>query len=61
VIAPAAAIAGYPSLTVPAGLISRLPIGITFVAPRNQEGLILQVAKAYERASAARIPPYLTI
>jgi amidase len=60
-IAPAAAIAGYPSLTVPAGLISGLPIGITLVGPRNQEGLLLQVARAYERAGAARIPPYLTI
>ncbi len=50
-IANAAAIAGYPSLTVPAGLVSDLPVGITLVAARNQDGLLLQVARAFERAS----------
>jgi len=59
-IASAAAIAGYPSLTAPAGLISGLPIGITFIGQRNQDGLLLQVARAYERTSAARVPPLLT-
>src|ERR1700744_2648613 len=47
-IASAAAIAGYPSLTVPAGLVNGLPVGITLVAARNQDGLLLQVARAYE-------------
>lgn len=56
-IASAAAIAGYPSLTVPAGLVRNLPVGITLVGRRNQDGLLLQVARAYERASNARIPP----
>jgi amidase len=60
-IASAAATAGYPSLTVPAGLISGLPIGITLVGNRYQEGLLLQVARAYERSSVARTPPLLTI
>lgn len=60
-IAGAAAIAGYPSLTVPAGLISGLPVGITLVARRNQDGLLLQVARAYERAADARVPPHLSI
>ena len=60
-IASAAAIAGYPSLTVPAGLVSGLPAGITFVGPRNQDGLLLQVARAYERATGARVPPHLVI
>jgi amidase len=58
-IAGAAAIAGYPSLTVPAGLVSGLPAGITLVAGRNQDGLLLQVARAYERATNARMPPHL--
>jgi amidase len=60
-IASAAAIAGYPSLTVPAGLVSGLPVGITLVTGRNQDGLLLQVARAYERAANARIPPHLKI
>lgn len=58
-IASAAAIAGYPSLTVPAGLINGLPVGLTLVTGRNQDGLLLQVARAYERASNARVPPHL--
>jgi amidase len=60
-IAGAAAIAGYPSLTVPAGLVSGLPVGLTVVAARNQDGLLLQVARAYERAAYARVPPHLSI
>ncbi len=60
-IAGAAAIAGYPSITVPAGLVSGLPVGVTFVTKRNQDGLLLQVARAYERASQARVPPHLAV
>jgi amidase len=60
-IASAAAIAGYPSLTVPAGLVNGLPVGITLVTRRNQDGLLLQVARAYERAANARVPPHLMI
>ena len=59
-IAGAAAIAGYPSLTVPAGLVSGLPVGITLVGHRNQDGLLLQVARAFERSTNARVPPHLT-
>ena len=58
-IASAAAVAGYPSLTVPAGLVRNLPVGITLVGRRNQDGLLLQVARAYERAGSARVPPRL--
>src|SRR5579863_7629059 len=60
-IAGAAAIAGYPSLTVPAGLVSGLPVGITLVGNRHQDGLLLQVARAYERAANPRTPPHLMI
>jgi amidase len=60
-IAGAAAIVGYPSITVPAGLVSGLPVGVTFVARRNQDGLLLQVARAYERAAQARVPPHLAV
>jgi amidase len=60
-ISSAAAIAGYPSITVPAGLIQGLPVGITLVTQRNQDGLLLQVARAYERAAMARIAPKLAV
>jgi len=60
-IAGAAAIAGFPSLTVPAGLVQGLPVGITLVTYRNQDGLLLQVARAYERAANARVPPRLGV
>ena len=59
-IASAAAIAGYPSITVPAGLVDGLPVGITLVTKRHQDGLLLQVARAYERAASARIAPRMT-
>jgi Asp-tRNA(Asn)/Glu-tRNA(Gln) amidotransferase A subunit family amidase len=41
--------------------VSGLPVGITFVARRNQDGLLLQVARAYERAANARMPPHLAV
>lgn len=56
-IASTAAIAGYPSLTVPAGLAHGLPVGMVFVGARFQDGLLLQIGRAYERATRARVPP----
>jgi amidase len=56
-IASAAAVAGYPSLTVPAGMVRGLPVGAVFVAPRYQEGTLLRAGHAYERATRARRPP----
>ncbi|MBS0374122.1 MAG: amidase [Proteobacteria bacterium] len=58
-IANCAAIAGYPSLTVPAGLVRGLPVGLALVAPRDRDGVLLLAAAAYERASHARVPPRL--
>ncbi len=60
-IASAAAIAGYPSLTVPAGLIRGMPVGIILVGRRNEDGLLLQVGRAYERAAGARVAPRLRV
>lgn len=56
-IASAAAAAGYPSLTVPAGLVRELPVGVVFVAPRHRDGALLRIGYAYERATRARRPP----
>lgn len=55
----AAAVAGYPSLTVPAGFVDGLPVGIHFVAPRFRDGLLLQIGRSFERALSARRPPPL--
>jgi Asp-tRNA(Asn)/Glu-tRNA(Gln) amidotransferase A subunit family amidase len=38
-----------------------LPVGITLVTRRNQDGLLLQVARAYERAATARIAPRVPV
>jgi amidase len=56
----AAAVAGYPSLTVPAGFVMGLPVGIHFVAPRFRDGLLLSIGRSFERARSARQPPKLT-
>ena len=55
----AAAVAGWPSLTVPAGFVMELPVGIHFVAPRFQEGKLLQIGRSFERARNARRAPNL--
>lgn len=41
--------------------LTGLPVGITLVGDRNQDDLLLQVARAYERATNARLPPRLVI
>lgn len=53
----AAAIAGYPSASVPAGFVSGLPVGVSFFAGAWQDARVLAIAHAFERAHAARKPP----
>jgi amidase len=52
-----AAVAGYPSLTVPAGFLRGLPIGISFFAGPYSEATLLRIAYAYEQATRHRAPP----
>jgi len=52
-----AAVAGYPHLTVPAGLVHGLPVGLSFVGPAWSEWRLLSLGLAYEQASQARRPP----
>ena len=52
-----AAIAGYPSITVPAGFVNLLPIGISFFAKAYSEPELLSIAFAYEQISKNRQPP----
>jgi amidase len=53
------AVAGYPCITVPAGYIFGLPIGITFMASAWQESTLIRLAYAFEQANAIRKPPQL--
>jgi amidase len=52
-----AAIAGYPSVTVPAGFVFGLPVGISFFGRAWSEPVLLRLAYAFEQATRARKPP----
>lgn len=53
----AAAVAGYPSLTVPAGDAAGLPVGLMFFGPAWSEAALLGYGYAYEQATLRRRPP----
>jgi len=52
-----AAVSGYPSITVPAGFVFGLPIGLTFVGRAWEEPRLLKLAYAYEQGTHHRRPP----
>jgi amidase len=52
-----AAVAGYPSITVPAGYVQELPVGITFVGRAFTEHILIKLAYAFEQATKMRKPP----
>jgi amidase len=52
-----AAVAGYPSITVPAGHVSGLPIGLSFFGGAWSEQKLVRIAYAFEQATHARRPP----
>ena len=53
----APAVAGYPHITVPAGLVGGLPAGVSFFGPAWSEPALIKVAYAFEQATRARRKP----
>jgi amidase len=52
-----AAVAGYPHVTVPAGFVAGLPVGLSFVGTAWTEASLIGMAYAYEQASRRRRAP----
>jgi len=52
-----AAVAGYPSITVPAGYVYGLPVGMSFIGRPFSEAALIRMAYAFEQASHIRKPP----
>jgi amidase len=52
-----AAVAGYPNITVPAGTVVGLPVGISFFGGAFQEPTLIKLAYAFEQATMARVTP----
>jgi len=53
----AAAVAGYPDVTVPAGFVFGLPVGISFFGRAWSEPTLLKIAYGFEQTIQARKPP----
>lgn len=52
-----AAVAGYPSITVPAGFVFGLPVGISFFGRAYSEPTLIKIAYAFEQSTRARRAP----
>ncbi len=53
----AAAVAGYPDITVPAGFIAGLPVGVSFFGRAWSEPVLLKIAYGFEQATKVRKAP----
>ena len=54
-----AAVSGYPNVTVPAGYVGPLPVGMSFFSTAWADGDVLSLAYAFEQATNVRVPPEL--
>jgi amidase len=53
------AVSGWPTITVPFGYVSGLPVGVSFLGPRWSEPRLLALAYAFEQATNSRRAPRL--
>ncbi|MDP2886534.1 MAG: amidase [Ignavibacteria bacterium] len=53
----AAAVSGYPHITVPAGFVFGLPVGLSFFGRAWSEPVLIRLAFAFEQATKFRKPP----
>lgn len=53
----APAVAGYPHISVPAGYIFGIPVGISFIGGAYSEPILIKIAYAFEQATKYRKPP----
>ena len=51
------AVSGYPSVTVPAGWVHGLPVGISFIGGRWSDAALVGLAYAFEQTTKVRKPP----
>ncbi len=52
-----AAVAGYPHLTVPMGNVHGIPVGVSFMGPKDSDARTIAYGYAYEAASQKRVAP----
>jgi len=50
-------VAGYPHITVPAGYIFGIPVGISFIGGAFSEPTLIKLAYSFEQATRYRKPP----
>ncbi|MEW6981560.1 amidase [Colwelliaceae bacterium 6471] len=55
----AAAVAGYPHITVPMGFVHHLPVGLSMFSGAYQEAALIEAAYSYEQATKHRKAPQL--
>jgi amidase len=53
----AAAVAGYPNINVTAGLVSGMPVGLSFFGRAWSEATLIRIAYSFEQATKARQAP----